>query len=190
MSTMFPDLLTPRLHLREIALTDAPALFTIHADAEWMRWYGVEPLTELAQAERLAEMFHNWTAAGTGYRWAIERRSDNRLIGTCGLFRWNHSWRNCVIGYEIARDSQRQGYMKEALQSVLDFGFDGMDLHRVQAETHPHNLASIGIAKKLGFRFEGVHREQALWGGQFHDLHCYSLLAPEWRNAAPKRRNG
>ncbi|MGH8808955.1 MAG: GNAT family N-acetyltransferase, partial [Noviherbaspirillum sp.] len=116
-----------------------------------------------------------------GFRWGLERLQDRRLIGTCGLFRWNKSWRNCVIGYEIERGCQGHGYMQEALVAVLDYGFDMMHLHRVQAETHPDNQASIRLATRLGFRLEGVHREQAYWGGSFHDLNCYSLLEREWR---------
>lgn len=145
-----------------------------------MRWYGVEPLTAPAQASQLAELFAGWFAAGTGFRWGLERLQDRRLIGTCGLFRWSKSWCNCVIGYEIAQDCQGQGYMREALTTVLDFGFKEMHLHRIQAEMHRDNLASIGLATRLGFRFEGIHREQAFWGGQFHDLNCYSLLEPDW----------
>lgn len=182
MTPVFPTLSTPRLHLRKIVPADADALFAIHSDAETMRWYGVDPIIEMGEADKLAELFASWFTAGTGFRWGLERREDGRLIGTCGLFRWNKSWRNCVIGYELARDYHGQGYMREALVSVLDFGFDQMQLHRVQAETHPDNAASIGLATRLGFQFEGVHREQAFWLGSFHDLNCYSLLARDWRH--------
>jgi len=178
---LFPKLRTDRLLLRQVARADAPALFAIHSDTEWMRWYGVDPVVTLEQAEQLADLFAGWFSAGTGYRWALERRDDRELIGTCGLFRWNKSWRNCVIGYEIRRDCQGQGYMREALEAVLDYGFNVMALHRVQAETHPDNAASIRLAARLGFRFEGVHREQAYWNHRYHDLNCYSLLEPDWR---------
>nr|WP_019141098.1 GNAT family protein [Noviherbaspirillum massiliense] len=184
MHPSFPVLATPRLRLRQIRSSDAEALFAIHSDAEWMKWYGVDPVTELRQADQLAELFASWFPAGTGYRWGLERLADRRLIGTCGLFRWNKSWHNCVIGYEVARDCQGQGYMREALTAVLDYGFDVMHLHRIQAETHPDNIASIGLATRLGFRFEGVHREQAFWAGRYHDLNCYSLLAREWHQSA------
>lgn len=182
MKPPFPYLTSPRLRLREIEATDADALFAIHSDATWMRWYGVDPMTERFQADQLAELFAGWFPSGTGFRWALERKDDKRLIGTCGLFRWNRSWRNSLIGYEIARDCAHQGYMREAVTAVLNYGFDEMKLHRVQAETHPDNAASIALAARLGFRFEGVHREQAFWGGRYHDLNCYSLLDREWRS--------
>lgn len=189
MTQSFPHLHTARLHLRQIKPSDAPALLAIHSDTEWMRWYGVDPISDIEQADQLAELFAGWFKAGTGYRWALERVQDHRLIGTCGLFRWNKSWRNCVIGYEILRDCHGQGYMREALAAVLDYGFHGMHLHRIQAETHPDNQASIGLATRLGFRFEGVHREQAFWGGCYHDLNCYSLLDRDWRELAGKQHD-
>lgn len=187
MRQAFPHLRTARLLLREVLPSDATALFTIHSDADWMRWYGVDPLTDLSQADELAELFGGWFHAGTGFRWALERTSDRRLIGTCGLFRWNKSWRNCVIGFEILRGCERQGYMREAVAAILDYGFSTMRLHRIQAETHPDNKASIGLVTRMGFRFEGVHREQAYWGNRFHDLNCYSLLAREWRTPSIHR---
>jgi ribosomal-protein-alanine N-acetyltransferase len=186
MSQPFPHLTTPRLRLRQIVPSDANALFAIHSDTDWMQWYGVDPMTRRSQADHLAELFANWFTAGTGFRWGLERKADRRLIGTCGLFRWNRSWHNCVVGYEIARDCHAQGYMREALTAILNFGFDEMKLHRVQAETHPDNTASIGLAMRLGFRFEGIHREQAFWSGRYHDLNCYSLLEQDWRSLSQK----
>jgi ribosomal-protein-alanine N-acetyltransferase len=182
----FPVLHTPRLLLREIGPADAEPLFAIHSDPEVMRWYGVDPITSPAESSRLADMFAAWFIGGTGYRWALQRHEDGRLIGTCGLFRWNKSWRNCVTGYELGRMYQGQGYMREAMSRMLDYGFDDMQLHRIQAEVHPENAASIGLATRLGFRFEGVHREQAYWAGQYHDLQCYALLATDWRRDCDK----
>ena len=178
----FPEIDTARLRLRQIVSSDIPVLFAIHHDADTMRWYGVEPLADLAQAAMVVEAFSGWFENGTGFRWGLERHEDHRLIGSCGLFRWNKSWQCCVIGYELARDCQGRGYMREAAEAILEFGFTRMHLHRVQAEAHPRNAASIRLAQRLGFQLEGVHREQGYWGGQFHDLNCYSLLESEWRN--------
>jgi ribosomal-protein-alanine N-acetyltransferase len=182
MDVVFPELHTPRLRLRALTPADAPALLRIHADTDWMRWYGIDPVRDLSEAEQLAELFAGWFASGAGFRWGLEKKDDGALIGSCGLFRWNRSWRNCALSYEIARDCRRRGYMREALSAVLDYGFDFMQLHRIQAETHPDNAASIALATRLGFRFEGVHREQGYWNGRFHDLHCYALLEQDWRH--------
>ncbi len=181
MGPVFQLLSTPRLLLREITAGDAPALFAIHSDVEVMRWFGADPLKKPAQADQLAAQFASAFTAGTGLRWAIVQQANQQLVGTCGVFRWNQTWRSCLLGFELARSMHRRGYMGEALSAVLLYAFDRMHLHRIQAESHARNHASIALLTRLGFQHEGIHRQQGFWSGQFHDLNCYALLRPEWR---------
>ncbi len=175
----FPTLTSRRLRLREIVGSDVQAVFDTGSDVGTMRWYGSEPFTELAQAQQQIANFAAWRINGTGTRWGIEH--NGRLIGTCGLFRWNKMWHNCITGYELAPDCHGHGYMHEALATMFEYGFERMQLHRICAEIHADNTASIKLVKKLGFAFEGVHRETAFWAGRWHDLSCYSLLEQDWR---------
>lgn len=181
-SSRFPVLETPRLLLRETLLADAPVLFSIHADADAMRWFGTEPLPDEHAAQQVIE---GWATARTlanpGVRWGLERRSDGRLIGTCGLFRWNRNWRACMVGYELAREAWGQGFMREALLAVMGFGFRQMQLNRIEAQVHPENAASLKLVAGLGFVQEGLLREAGWWGGQAQDLIQFSLLRREQR---------
>lgn len=70
--------------------------------------------------------------------------------------------------------------MSEALQSVLSWGFDNMALNRVEVLIHPDNLASLKLAKNLGFIEEGRLRQVGFWRGQFHDMLQLSLLRSDW----------
>lgn len=178
----FPELETPRLLLREIGASDAPALFAIHGDADVMRWFGFDPLPDLSAAHNLIKVFDGWRRQpNPGTRWGIQvKGGDPVLIGTCGLYGWNRNWRKCTIGYELARHAQSQGYMHEALVSALTWGFARMRLNRVEAEIHPDNAASIKLALRLGFVFEGRLRQAGYWGGQHHDMLQYSLLRSDW----------
>lgn len=173
----FPTLHTPRLLLREIVASDAPALLAIHGDADAMQWFGTEPMQTLAQADALVATFASWRAlANPGVRWGIVRQSDGQLIGTCGLFRWDRGWRCCNIGYELARPAWGQGFMAEALTAALAWGFEHMALNRVQAQVHPANGPSIRTLSSLGFHTEGVQREAGHWLGRFHDLQMMAVL--------------
>ncbi|MBK1615049.1 GNAT family N-acetyltransferase [Rubrivivax gelatinosus] len=176
----FPTLETPRLLLREITADDAPALLAIHGDAEHMKWFGTEPLTELAQAQALVETFAGWRRqANPGTRWGLVRRAapEAGLIGSCGLFAWNRSWRKCTLGYELAPQACGQGLMLEALQAVLAWGHESMQLHRIEAQVHEDNRASRALLARLGFAEEGRLREVAWWGGRPHDLLMLARLA-------------
>jgi len=180
MTTDFPALETPRLLLREIGPDDAPALLAIHGDGEHMKWFGTDLITELAQARALVETFAGWRRlANPGTRWGLVRRDapEAGLIGSCGLFGWNRGWRKCTLGYELARQACGQGLMGEALQAVLAWGHEAMQLHRVEAQVHEHNRASLALLQRLGFEIEGRLREVAWWGGRPHDLLMLARLA-------------
>jgi ribosomal-protein-alanine N-acetyltransferase len=178
----FPTLETERLVLREIAASDAPALFEIHGDAELMRWFGSEPLKDLEGAQKLVDLFAGWRALpNPGVRWGLQVKGETALIGSCGLFNWNRNSRKCTLGYELGRAGQGKGYVQEAVRAALDWGFDRMDLNRVEAQIHPSNVASLKSIRRLGFFEEGRLREGGYWGGRFHDLLQFSLLREEWR---------
>ncbi|MEO8806426.1 MAG: GNAT family protein [Burkholderiaceae bacterium] len=176
----FPSLTTERLSLREVVIDDAATLFAIHGDPVVMRWFGVEPLTDLAGAHKLVELFAGMrTQANPGTRWGITRQADGELLGTCGLFGWNRNWRKCALGYELSQAAWGQGFMREALVRVIDWGFEHMELNRIEAQVHPANTASLKLLAALGFVQEGVLREVGHWGGSYHDMVQLSLLKRE-----------
>jgi ribosomal-protein-alanine N-acetyltransferase len=180
--TLFPTLQTQRLVLREIVTADAPALLSIHGDPDLMRWFGNDPLPDLAAAEALVKTFHGWRQLpNPGTRWAIEKRQTPGLIGTCGLFAWNRQWRKCTVGYELAAAAQGKGYMHEALTVALSWGFTAMGLNRIEAQVHPDNLRSLESLQRLNFVEEGRLRQGGYWGNLYHDLLQYSLLEADWR---------
>ncbi len=185
-SPEFPVLHTSRLLLREITPDDAPALFAMHGDAHLMRFYGSNPLPDLASAQNLVRVFAKWrTDPNPGIRWGIQRidpngESDATLIGTCGLFKWNPDWRKCTVGYELLGNAQGHGYMREALEAALTWGFDQMRLNRVEAQIHPDNAASIKLVQQLNFIEEGRQREGAFFGGRYHDMLEFALLKREF----------
>ena len=178
----FPDLETDRLLLREIVASDAPDVLAIHGDAVAMRWFGSDPLATLQQAQKLVEIFAGWRQLpNPGTRWAIRRKVDNRFLGSCGLFKWNRGWKSCVIGYELGSFAWGEGFMTEALSAILHWGFENMELNRVEAQVHPENIASINLMRKLGFVQEGHMREAGYWLGEHHDLQQFALLRREYR---------
>lgn len=176
----FPTLTTPRLLLREIVPTDAPALFAIHSDDEAMRWFGTDPMLAVQDAEKLIENFAaGRKLANPGTRWGITDCASGQLLGTCGLFKWNRNWRSCAVGYELAQSAWSQGLMQEALVCVLDWGFEHMALNRVEAQVAPQNTASIKRLQALGFVREGLLRQAGFWMGEYRDLFQYALLRGE-----------
>jgi ribosomal-protein-alanine N-acetyltransferase len=180
----FPALATPRLQLREIVASDAPALLAIHSDRETMKWFGTDPLVDLEGAGRVIAGFaHMRALPSPGVRWGIvhaDAALGGALLGTCGVFRWNRGWRTCLTGYELARHAQGRGYMDEALRAVFGWAFDTLAVERIEAQVHPLNAPSLALLRKLGFVEEGLLREAGLWMGERRDLVPLGLLKREF----------
>ncbi|MFO2466437.1 GNAT family N-acetyltransferase [Pseudomonas sp. 15FMM2] len=183
--TPFPVLHTERLCLRELIASDAASLLEIYRNAEAMRWFGVDPMTELSQAQALIDTFSQWRAqANPGTRWGLEH--EGKLLGSCGLYKWNRAWNSCSLACELAPSAWGKGLMSEALRAVLGWGFAQMQLHRIEALVHPQNLASQALLNRLGFTAEGVLRDAGFWGGSYQDLQVFSLLSHEYEPASPQ----
>jgi ribosomal-protein-alanine N-acetyltransferase len=151
----------------------------LYSDREYMRWYGIDPITDLSEAEnRIRKLADMRRAPNPATPWAIE--FAGKFIGTCGLFAWNRGWRKCSIGYELAKNAQGNGYMQEALSAIISWGFREMAINRIEAQVHPSNRRSIAVLTRLGFAEEGRLRQAAYWAAQYHDMLQFSLLCAEW----------
>ncbi|KAA0985333.1 GNAT family N-acetyltransferase [Pseudomonas sp. ANT_J12] len=177
----FPTLETPRLLLREIVTADAPTVLAIHGDEQAMRWFGMDPMTDIAQAQALVETFaESRTLPNPGIRWGIQSREQNELLGNCGLFKWNKPWKSCSLGFALGQSAWGKGIMSEALQATLVWGFAQMQLNRIEATVHPDNQACLKLLERLGFVQEGCLRQAGFWLGEHHDLLQLSLLRAEF----------
>lgn len=182
----FPELSTQRLRLREITAVDARGIYAIHGDPAVMRWFGNDPLPDVEAAQRLIEFFANCRRSATGIRWGIERTEDQTLIGTCGFYLWDRNLQRSNIGYELSTSAWGRGYMQEALEAIIPWGFAEMHLNRIEAHIHSDNLASIKMAGIFGFVEEGLLRELEFWGGRHHDMLLFSLLQREYKGRIKK----
>lgn len=177
---VFPRLETKRLLLREIRQEDTEAVFSILSDEEVMRYYDRLPLTSVQEAQQIIEWHQRRFESGEAIRWGITIKGENHLIGNCG-YSWNLGHRFAEIGYVLSRTYWNQGIITEALRAILQFGFEMRNLHRVEAEVLPGNVASIRVLQKLGFQEEGVLRERILVNDQFYDVKLFSLLKNEYQ---------
>ncbi|MBQ7455814.1 MAG: GNAT family N-acetyltransferase, partial [Clostridia bacterium] len=116
---------------------------------------------------------------------AIERKSDRRVIGTIGFMWINCDHRSGEVGYSLARDCWNQGLCTEALAAVLRFGFDTLGLHRIEAQHEVDNPASGRVMEKCGMRLEGTLRGRVFNKGRFSDVRLYAILRTDPLPKAP-----
>lgn len=177
----FPKMMTQRLSLREIGPEDAQTLYAVLSDAAVTEYYDDEAFTALSEARDQIDAWHRGYESRRAIRWAIAPKADGMLIGTCGYYGLHRYHRRGAIGYELARPFWRQGIMTEALRAIIAYGFDEMDLNRIQATVMPGNTASVRLLEGLGFQQEGLLRGYERWGSKgYLDLLMFSLLERDY----------
>ncbi|HJF31263.1 MAG TPA: GNAT family N-acetyltransferase [Sporosarcina psychrophila] len=172
----FPILATPRLRLTEVETYHATALFEVFSNPEVVKYYGMDPMDELIQAEKIIQHFKKSYEMKKGIRWAITLKDGDQFVGTIGLNNLALGMKKAEVGFEIHPRLWRSGITSEALRAVLDYSFDELGLHRIGAVTFPANDASIGLLKKNGFIEEGKLRSYLFQSGLSHDAMIFSKL--------------
>jgi RimJ/RimL family protein N-acetyltransferase len=182
-----PTLTTDRLTLRPFLADDA---FDIE------RLAGVREIADTtltiphpyphgAAAEWILTHAPAWEK-GTAATFAVVENESGRLVGVAALMiRPDH--RRAELGYWIALDRWNQGYATESNQCLVDFGFEVLGLHRIEARHFLRNPASGRVMLKLGMKAEGVERDAAVKGDRYESFAVYSILEDEWRAARGNR---
>lgn len=184
-----PTLVAERLRLRALADGDVDALFRVFSDPDVMHYWSTTAFVDRAAAEALLAQIRAGFARRDLFQWGIARRSDDTVIGTCTMYNLVAAHRRAEIGFALGREHWGRGYAAEALTRLLEFAFDELGLHRLEADTDPRNARSIRLLEQLGFQREGHLRERWYVGGEALDGLFYGLLAPDWRrNAVFDRR--
>ena len=170
---------TPRLILRRAQITDAEAMFRNWANdpevTKFLTWptHGDVVVTE--------EVLTNWVDSyqkDDYYQWMIVLKDIGEPIGsimssTVGRAQSAH------IGYCIGKQWWRKGIMSETLKTVMDFLFDDVGYHRVEAMHDPNNPHSGDVMRKCGMRYEGTLRQADRNNRGVCDACYYGLLSSE-----------
>jgi [ribosomal protein S5]-alanine N-acetyltransferase len=170
----FPRLETKNLILRETHLSDASAIFEIFNDDRVTQFHDLDTATRIEQVKFLIERRRDRFQKQEGIRWGIAKKQNDIIIGSCG-YRMENNFRG-ALGYELASAYWRKGIMNEALEAIIDWGFERLQFNRIEAMVMLDNIASKKLLEKLAFREEGILREYNFWKGKFHDLRMFSLL--------------
>lgn len=127
------------------------------------------------------ELLNGLPASRQGIRWAITRKEDDKVLGTCGFHNVKAEHSRAEMGYELGKEFWGQGVMQESLTAILDYGFNTLQYNRIEAFVNAGNCKSTRILAKMGFSLDGLLREYEFACGKFVDQYCYSLLKSEHR---------
>ena len=177
----FEELHTERLRLRKFTPEVYEHIYKTMDDAQLMAVLGVadtEALEKEHEKYRKGLATHNRTFVN----FQVIDAATGNIIGGCGFHTWFPLHKRAEIGYNLNDDIHKnKGLMSEALTTVLDYGFDTMGLHRVEALVAEWNVPSLKLLAKFNFTFEGTLREHYNVEGVMEDSVMYSLLRNEFR---------
>lgn len=174
------EITTSRLILKSITPTLIHELFNTKSKEEIKNYFGF--------SENGYEKFKSMHEKGMEthnislFFFLLVNKETNLPIGECGFHTLTASHKRAELFYNIQNDADKQkGYMTEALEAVLKFGFTDLKLHRIEALIYSKNEPSLRLLLKYGFTKEGTMREDYVVNGINEDSDCYSLLIWEWK---------
>ena len=168
--TPFPVLETERLTLRALNLEDAKTIFGLRTNKDVNQFITRSIPNNLSEARAFIDMISDLVSSNNGVFWVIESKQNNELIGTIGLRNFEVEENYAEVGYELHPDYQQRGFMTEALQEVIHFGFDNLKLKIIEAFTHKNNSASITLLENQNFVYQPERKDEG-----FDDNAIYRL---------------
>lgn len=179
---LFPmeRLTTPRLILRRMEMVDARDIYEYGCDREVARYVLWDAYASLAEARAYVRTMQRRYRLGDPASWCIELKDTGRVIGTIGYMWYQREHNSAEVGYSLARDMWNQGIMTEALNRVLDYSFEQMKMHRVEAQHETDNPASGAVMRKCGMEREGRLRGRLLNKGRYVDVDLYAILREDY----------
>lgn len=176
-------IVTSRLKLRLIASSDLQAIHDLHSIPE-VDQYNTLGIPD--SVEKTMSVIAPWIAAHLSakiqkYTLAILDKSDDRIIGLFGLTLGDHKYSRAEIWYIFHPDYWNRGYATESVRAVLDYGFDVLKLHRIEAGCAVDNIGSIKVLEKAGMTREGRHRQILPLKSGWSDNYTYAILSCDER---------
>lgn len=172
----FPILVTERLVLRRTVLDDAKDYFFLRSSPKAMK-HICKPLhTSIEDTKNMIYKINEMIAFNDGISWAVCLKTDNKMIGSVSFHRIEKEHYRAEIGYMLHPDYWRQGIVSEAVEAIISYGFNTLNLHSIEAHIDPTNIGSEKVLQKFNFVKEAYFKENYFYNGQFLDTAVYSLL--------------
>ncbi|MBK9729921.1 MAG: GNAT family N-acetyltransferase [Chitinophagaceae bacterium] len=174
----FPAINTERLRLRAVNQADAEQILAIRSNELVLQYMDTKRMERLDEAFAFLQFIETAYINKTGITWGIALHENDKIIGTIAYWRIMREHYRAEIGYSLLADFWGKGIMLEAMKSVLQFGFQVLKLHSIEANVNPANQPSIKLLERSGFVKEAHFKENYYFNGRFLDSAIYSLITP------------
>lgn len=172
---------TERLILRRFEYADDDAMLKNWVSDEKIQSLYSEPVySTKAEVKGLLDKYIGSYEREDYYRWAVIEKASGECIGQIAYFLVDSKNHFAEIEYCIGSDFQCKGYATEATKSVIAYGFNEMNLHKVQICTKTINAPSKRVIEKCGFTYEGTLRDYFYMNGEYVGRLYFSILRSEY----------
>ncbi|GAH00329.1 unnamed protein product, partial [marine sediment metagenome] len=155
-------------------------IFVFRSDP-YVQRYNSKPLEDVSEVEEMIKRSQAIYSRQDGILWAVTLKGQDTVIGLVGFSAWSYHNR-AMLGYDLAHAYWGRGFGSEASREIIRFGFERMDLNRIEAATIEDNHESRRMLEKLGFTCEGIRRGYSLEDdGEYHGSAMYGLLRDEYK---------
>jgi [ribosomal protein S5]-alanine N-acetyltransferase len=174
---------TERLYIRNLKTTDLNDFHLYRSDPGVTKYQGFDVMT-IDEASHFIndQKDRSFGKPGEWVQYGIENKATCKLVGDCAIKLTQQDARIAEIGITISPIDQKKGYAKEALQGILAFLFNTLNLHRVVETVDAENTVSINLLKSVGFRQEGYFIENIFFKGKWGSEFQYAMLRSEWKD--------
>ncbi|WP_315122426.1 GNAT family protein [uncultured Clostridium sp.] len=115
---------------------------------------------------------------GKGYSFGIYLKDNGKLVGSVSLYHiFRGSLQKCLIGYSLDKQYNGRGYTTEAVSLAIEFAFNELKLHRVDAGVMLSNIGSMRVLEKAGFHREGIEQKGVKINGKWEDHQIFAIIS-------------
>lgn len=158
--TPFPVLTTERLMLKQPDIKDADIYFFLRSDKRVNQHVKRNTPKTLQDAQDFIQHILKLARDNEAINWAICWKETGEMMGSICLWNFSEDLKTGEVGYDLHPDFQGKGIMSEALKAVLDFGFNTLDFHQIEAYTQYQNESSVGLLRKHHFQLVEGKRDE------------------------------
>lgn len=180
---------TRRTRLRLVNLSDVNTIHHLHSLPETDEFNTLGLPANIEETKAIIESWisENKSLEKPSYIFVIEEKLDRDFIGIIGLKQWSKKHRRGELWYKLLPKHWNKGFATEVLTEMIDFGFDELNLHRLQAGCAVENVRSIKVLEKVGMIREGRGRQILPLKSGWSDNFEYSILETDKRKLSTKK---
>ncbi len=172
----FPILESERLRFRKLNNEDAPEILALRGNPEIMKFIPRPLTTNIDEALAHIKIINDKIDENLDINWAVTEKGSDKCIGIMGFYRTQPEHFRTELGYMISPEHNGKGYVTEAVKTLLNYAFNTLNFHSIEAVIDSRHVASERVLQKNGFIKEAHFKENFYYNNEFTDTVIYGLL--------------